>query len=84
MRCKSTNFVDEFCGLDPLDTLASVDIATFSCFNHDFLQMLTQTPCLFNGTYSSQKYFMNLCKKIFNNDIYTLLVAISINYHDKT
>jgi hypothetical protein len=34
---KSTKFVLEFCGLDPLGILALVDIATLSCFNHEFL-----------------------------------------------
>jgi hypothetical protein len=82
MWCKSTKFVYEFCGLDPLGTLAPVDIATLSCFNHDFLRIFTQTPCLFNGTYSSRKSFMNFCKKYFNNDIYIRLVTITTNYHD--
>jgi hypothetical protein len=81
MWCKSTNFIYEFCGLGPLGTLALVDIATLSCFNHDFLWIFTPTPCLFNGKYSSRRYFMNLRKKIFNKDIYVRLVAISINYH---
>jgi hypothetical protein len=83
MWCKSTKFVYEFCGLDPLGILALVDIATLSCFNHDFLWIFTQTPCLFNGKYSSRKYFMNLRKKFFNKDIYVRLVAISINYHGR-
>jgi hypothetical protein len=81
MWCKSTKFVYELCGLDPLGTLAPVDIATLSCFNHDFLRIFTQTPCLFHGKYSSWKYFMNLCKKLFNKDIYIRLVVITINYH---
>jgi hypothetical protein len=34
---KSTKFVLEFCGLEPAGTLALVDIATLSWFNHDFL-----------------------------------------------
>jgi hypothetical protein len=34
---KSTKFVLEFCGLDPLGILALVDISTLSCFNRDFL-----------------------------------------------
>jgi hypothetical protein len=42
---KSTKFVLEFCGLDPLGILALVDIATLSCFNHAFLQIPTRAPC---------------------------------------
>jgi hypothetical protein len=44
---KSTKFVPEFCGLDLLGILALVDIATLSCFNHDFLRISTRAPCPF-------------------------------------
>jgi hypothetical protein len=44
---KSTKFVLEFCGLDPLGTLALVDIATLSCFNHEFLRIFAQAPLSF-------------------------------------
>jgi hypothetical protein len=41
-------FFYEFCGLCSLGTLAQVDIATFSCFNHAYLRVLafreTQAP----------------------------------------
>jgi hypothetical protein len=47
---KSTKFVLEFCGLDPLGILAPVDIATLSCFNHDFLRSSTRAPCPFART----------------------------------
>jgi hypothetical protein len=43
---KSTNFALEFCGLEPAGTLALVDIATLSCFNHDFLR-ISKRPLLF-------------------------------------
>jgi hypothetical protein len=39
---KLTKFVLEFCGLEPAGTLALVDIATLSCFNHDFLRTSTR------------------------------------------
>jgi hypothetical protein len=32
----------EFCGLNLLGTLALADIATLSCFNHDYLQIFIQ------------------------------------------
>jgi hypothetical protein len=44
---KSTKFVLEFCGLEPAGTLSLVDIATLSCFNHDFLRISKRAPCLF-------------------------------------
>jgi hypothetical protein len=47
---KSTKFVLEFCGLEPVGTIALVDIATPSFFNHDFLPISTQAPCLFART----------------------------------
>jgi hypothetical protein len=65
---KIMNQVDKIClricGLDPLGTLALVDIATLSCFNHDFLRILIRAPCLFNETYSSRKFFVSFCQKI--------------------
>jgi hypothetical protein len=78
--CKSTKFACEFCGLDPLRTLVLVDIATLNCSNRDFLRIFTRAPCLFNGTYSSRKNFMNLCQKILKQLTYTF--AITINYHN--
>jgi hypothetical protein len=44
---KSTKSVLEFCGVEPTGTLALVDIATLSCYNHDFLRISTRAPCLF-------------------------------------
>jgi hypothetical protein len=61
---KSTKFVLEFCGLDPLGILASVDIATLSCFNHDFLRIFPRAPCPFIRTYLSWKIFINSCQEI--------------------
>jgi hypothetical protein len=49
-------------------TLALVDIATLSCFNHNYLRIFTQAPCLFT----------NLYKIFFNKNIYIRLVAITI------
>jgi hypothetical protein len=37
----------EFCGLAPIGRLASVEIATLSCFNQDFLQFSNGAPCPF-------------------------------------
>jgi hypothetical protein len=52
---KSTKFVLEFCGLEPVGTLALVDIATPSRFNHDFLQISTRAPCLFAERFFREK-----------------------------
>jgi hypothetical protein len=68
---KSTKFVCEFCGLDPLGILALVDTSTLSCFNHDFLRIFTRAPCPFIGTYSSRKIFMNLCQEILKQPTHT-------------
>jgi hypothetical protein len=54
---KSTKFVLEFCGLETSGTLALVDIATLSCFNHDFLQISTRAPCLFAERFFREKLF---------------------------
>jgi hypothetical protein len=54
---KSTKFVFEFCGLDPSGKLAPVDIATFSCFNQDFLRFFARAPCPFLTTSLSRKTF---------------------------
>jgi hypothetical protein len=62
---KSTKFVHEFCGLDPLGILALVDTATLSCFNHDF------GPCPFYKIYSSRQIFMNPCQEIFKQPAHT-------------
>jgi hypothetical protein len=62
---KSTKFVLGFCGLDPLGILALVDIATLSCFNHDFLRIFPRAPCPFIRTYLSRKVFINSCQEIF-------------------
>jgi hypothetical protein len=56
---KSTKFVFEFCGLDPSGKLAPVDIATFSCFNQDFLRFFAQALCSFLATTLSQKTFQH-------------------------
>jgi hypothetical protein len=55
--CKSTKFVFEFCGLDPSGKFAPVDIATFSCFNQDFLRFFARAPCPFLTTTLSRKTF---------------------------
>jgi hypothetical protein len=39
---KSTKFFLKFCGLEPAGALALVDIATLSCFNHNFLRISTR------------------------------------------
>jgi hypothetical protein len=44
---KSTKFVLEFCGLEPAGTLALVDIATLSCFNHYFSTNFCTSPLPF-------------------------------------
>jgi hypothetical protein len=62
------NLFYEFCGLDPLGTLALVDTATLSCFNHDYLRIFTQAPCL----------FMNLYNKLFSEEH---IHSIGRNYH---
>jgi hypothetical protein len=54
---KSTKFVLEFCGLEAAGTPALVDIATLSCFNHDFLQISTRAPCLFAERFFREKLF---------------------------
>jgi hypothetical protein len=54
--CKSTKFVFEFCGLDPAGRLASVDTATLSCFNQDFLQFSERAPCPFLTMMISTKF----------------------------
>jgi hypothetical protein len=53
---KSTKFVFEFCGLDPTGRLASVDTATLSCFNQDFLQFSERAPCPFLTMMLSKKF----------------------------
>jgi hypothetical protein len=54
---KSTKFVLEFCGLDPVGILVLVDIATLSCFNHELLRILTRALALSAGTIFSRKFF---------------------------
>jgi hypothetical protein len=51
------NLFHEFCGLCSLGTLARVDIATFSCFNHPILRILafgggTIAPWTLEGEFS--------------------------------
>jgi hypothetical protein len=84
LLCKSTKFVLEFCGLDPLGILALVDIATLSCFNRDFLRISTRAPCPFARTILSRKTFRELAlrKKFWNNATDIHLTAIAITYHD--
>jgi hypothetical protein len=60
---KSTKFVFEFCGLDPIGRLALVDTATLSCFNHDFLQISAGAPCSFISTILSRKTFQQFALK---------------------
>jgi hypothetical protein len=61
--CKSTKFVFEFCGLDPIGRLALVDTATLCCFNHDFLRISARAPCSFITTMLSRKNFQQFALK---------------------
>jgi hypothetical protein len=82
---KSTKFVLEFCGLDPLGILALVDIATLSCFNHDFLRISTRAPCPFRQNDFFVKFFSAVFikeKEFWNNATHIHLTAIVITYHD--
>jgi hypothetical protein len=81
---KSTKFVLEFCGLDPLGIPALIDIATLSCFNRDFLRISARAPCAFIRTILSQKLSAICVKeKFLNNTSHIHLTAIVINYHDR-
>jgi hypothetical protein len=60
---KSTKFVFEFCGLDPIGRLALVDTTTLSCFNHDFLRLSAGAPCSFLTTMLSRKTFQQFTPK---------------------
>jgi hypothetical protein len=42
------NLFFEFCGLAPIGRLASVEIATFSCFNQDFSANVRWSPLPFS------------------------------------
>jgi hypothetical protein len=54
---KSTKFVLEFCGLDPLGILSLVDIATLSCFNHVFLEFLLEPLALLHNDFFVKTFF---------------------------
>jgi hypothetical protein len=81
---KSTKFVLEFCGLDPLGILALVDIATLSCFNHEFLRIPIRAPCPFAERFFVENFFgsSHQGKKFCNNATHIHLTAIDIAYHD--
>jgi hypothetical protein len=80
---KSTKFVLEFCGLDPLGILALVDIATLSCFNRDFLRIFTRALALLSERFYREKLSAICVKeKFLNNTSHIHLTAIAINYHD--
>jgi hypothetical protein len=83
---KSTKFVLEFCGLDPLGILALVDIATLSCFNHEFLQIPTRAPCPFaeRFLFSWKKFSVVLIKEkdFWSKATHIHLTAVIIAYHD--
>jgi hypothetical protein len=60
---KSTKFVFEFCGLDPTGRLSSVDTATLSYFNQDFLQFFPHEPlALFLQRCYHKRLFGSLCQ----------------------
>jgi hypothetical protein len=73
---KSTKFVFEFYGLDPIGRLALVDTATLSCFNHDSLRISAGAPCSFITTMLSRKTFQQfaLKKKSVNNSLHIHLI----------
>jgi hypothetical protein len=78
---KSTKFVFEFCGLDPIGRLALVDTATLSFFNHDCLRVSAQAPCSFIRTILSRKNFFQkfaLKKKSVGN---SFTHSLDQNYH---
>jgi hypothetical protein len=85
MLGKSTKFVLEFSGLDPLGILALVDIATSSCFNHDFLRISTRAPSPFARTIFHEKNSSAVFikeEKFWNNATHIYLTAIVVTYHD--
>jgi hypothetical protein len=60
---KSTKFVLEFCGLEPAGTLALVDIATLSCFNHDFLQISTRALAFLTNNFFVKNFSVAFIEK---------------------
>jgi hypothetical protein len=79
---KSTKFVLEFGGPDPLGILALVDIATLSCFNHEFLRIPTRAPCPFAEQFFVKFFSVVLIKEFWNKATHIHLTAIVIAYHD--
>jgi hypothetical protein len=81
---KSTKFVLEFCGLDPLGILALVDIATLSCFNRDFLRISTRPLALLPERFFREIFLAVFIKEneFWNNGTHIHLTAIVITYHD--
>jgi hypothetical protein len=82
---KSTKFVLEFCGLDLLGILALVDIATLSCFNHDFSTNFYTSPLPFCKNDFFLKHFSAVFikeKEFWNNATHIHLTTIVIAYHD--
>jgi hypothetical protein len=78
---KSTKFVFEFCGLDPIGRIALVDTATLSCFNHDFLRISAGAPCSFITTILSRKTFQQFALKKICKQLLTHL--LDRNHHAK-
>jgi hypothetical protein len=54
------NLFFEFCGLAPIGILASVEIATLSCFNQDFSAIVWRGPLPFSYNDDTWKIFNNL------------------------
>jgi hypothetical protein len=63
LRRKSTKFVFEFCGLDPLGILALVDTANLSCFNHDFFFEFLCEPLALLSEHFGREKFSSICVK---------------------
>jgi hypothetical protein len=60
---KSTKFVLEVCGLDPLGILALVDTATLSCFNQGSFYEFSHEPlALLSGHFCCKKV-SSICVK---------------------
>jgi hypothetical protein len=81
---KSTKFVLEFCGLDPVGILALVDFANLSCFNHELLRIHTWAPCPFrpNDCFRENFSVVFIKEKEFRNKVTRIyLTAIVFAHH---
>jgi hypothetical protein len=76
--CKSTKFIFEFCGLDPIGRPALVDTATLSCFNHNFSTNFHMSPLLFYYNNVITKNFSAICakEKSVGNSLHIHLIEI--------